>query len=73
MPEEERDAVVDAVVRRVDEVYGPDAPGEEAMFDIAEPPRQRDGYTEQIVRTYSRPPRRDAPGSGRRAAGGDGA
>lgn len=50
VPEGERAAVVESVRRRIVEEYG----GDEVMLDVAEEPVQREGYVEQVVRTYSR-------------------
>ncbi len=58
VPEAERPAVVRAVTERIRQEYaaestaGDDAP----MFHIAEEPVERDGHTEQIIRSYAAPP-----------------
>ena len=56
IPEAERPGVVRAVERRVAEEFGRrGAQGEdETLLDVAEPPVQRDGYVEQVIRTYAR-------------------
>lgn len=50
VPEGERAAVVESVRRKIVEEYG----GEDVMLDIAEEPVQKEGYVEQVVRTYTR-------------------
>lgn len=57
-PESERGAIVEAVERRMVEAFGSPSGTEaaevETLLDIAEEPVQRDGYVEQIIRTYAR-------------------
>lgn len=53
-PEAERAAIVAAIERRMQATYGMSPAPTDAALDIAEPPRQRDGYVEQVVRTYGR-------------------
>mgnify|MGYP007077567851 CR=1 FL=1 len=82
-PESVRAGIVEPVDRRIVEECGGRAPGEagpgthaaaETLLDIAEPPVQRDGYVEQIIRTYARRPaspgeaRPGTPHSGRSAS-----
>ena len=64
VPDEDRTGVVEEVERRVIEVYAEAhaAHVDETLLDIAEPPVQREGFIEQIIRTYARAPRsKDAP------------
>jgi len=67
VPADEREAVVRAVERRVAEVFGPHAHADdEILLDVAEAPVQRDGYVEQVIRTYARPEEnRDQEANGR--------
>jgi hypothetical protein len=54
VPAEERAVVVEAVEDRIVETYGTpagDAPAER-LVHVREPPAQREGYVEEVIRTY---------------------
>ncbi|MEQ9616469.1 MAG: hypothetical protein RLN60_00370 [Phycisphaerales bacterium] len=72
VPIDERDDVVSAIEKRIVEVYdsGDGAVDAEALLHIAGDIVQRDGYTEQVVRSYARAgrPRADSAGSAREQA-----
>lgn len=55
-PAHEREAIVASVERRMTELYGHGRGEEPRLIDTVSPPVQRDGYVEQIVRTYEAAP-----------------
>lgn len=68
VPDDERTPVVEAVERRVAEVYGVGG-ADETLLDVAEAPVQRDGYVEQVIRTYAKrekPPKTEGDGHAER-------
>lgn len=70
VPESERPAVVHEVTRRIAEEYAAETASNPAtddpMFHVASDPIQRDGHTEQIIRSYSAPSKPRSPGASRR-------
>ncbi len=61
VPRGERAAVVASVEKRIVQVYASGKPVPEddrAILRVAEAPRQREGYVEQRVTSYRRPPAR---------------
>lgn len=63
-PASEREALVEAVERRMSEEYGSGG----ALL-LGEPPVQRQGHVEQVVRSYRRAKPRAAESDSDRAAG----
>lgn len=64
VPESERPSVVKAVTERIAHEYASETAEEDPMFHVATPPVQKDGHTEQVIRSYSAPrKRRNASGS----------
>lgn len=68
-PPEERPAIVEAIERRIVEVYANSTSTPDRMLHVAEPPVQREGYVEQVIRSYAQPQRpSEADDQGRAAA-----
>ncbi len=63
-PASEREAVVEAVERRMSEEYGGGA-----ALTLSEPPVQRQGHVEQVVRSYRRAKAKAADPQPNRSAG----
>lgn len=63
VPEGERDEVIAAVTRRIEETYGsPDPPppgapadADDELLHVADEPTAGPGYVEQTIRSYGRP------------------
>jgi hypothetical protein len=76
VPREEREAIVAAVERRIGEAYPAGARAEPVArepqtIEVVHPPRQRDGYVEQVLATYESVPSKsqsDFDGTGRQNA-----
>lgn len=77
VPPEEREETVAAVEERIAQLYGDEqagAPSAPRFLHLREPAQQRDGYTEEVVRTYEVKPegdesaaRADEPGGSKSA------